>query len=270
MAITKTIDSIPTAPTRSDPDNFDSRADAFLTRIETLDDDLNEWADQCNSTQTEINTSETRCETYKNQAESAKTSAESARDTAQTHRDNAYKWAAEAEDTQVNDGTHTGYSAYHWATKAGKGELFKATSSTSTAIGTGSKTFTLTESNRAFAVGSPVRIAYTSNPANYYMQGVVTAYSGNSLKVDVDTIQGSGTFSSWTISLSGGITVLGSGSSSVFGILEDGYFGFKNFMEGFGDIGLFYVNSDGSISLSNTGTSDVFCTLSGDDIILSY
>ena len=55
MAITKIIDPIPPAPTRSNPENFDERADAFLKRIETLDEDLNEWAEQCNQTQQEIN-----------------------------------------------------------------------------------------------------------------------------------------------------------------------------------------------------------------------
>lgn len=35
-----------------------------------------------------------------------------------TARDWSYKWASEAENTQVNDGTRTGFSAYHWAKKA--------------------------------------------------------------------------------------------------------------------------------------------------------
>ena len=99
MAITYTIPDIPEAPSRSDPQNFDERADAFLSRIETLDEDLNTWASQCNQTQTEIN---------------------QARDDAYTYKDYAYKWATESEDTQVSDDVNTGYSAYHWAKKAYK------------------------------------------------------------------------------------------------------------------------------------------------------
>ena len=106
MAINKVIDPIPEAPQRSDPQNFDERADAFLKRIETLDDDLNEWANQCNQTQAEIN--------------QARDDAQSARDTAYQHKENAYKWANENEDTQVDDGEHTGYSSYHWAKKSEK------------------------------------------------------------------------------------------------------------------------------------------------------
>lgn len=58
MAITKKIDPIPTAPSRSDPENFDERADTFLKRLETLDDDLNEWASQANSTAAQVNSTQ--------------------------------------------------------------------------------------------------------------------------------------------------------------------------------------------------------------------
>ena len=99
MAITKVIDPIPEAPQRGvdTQEQFDQKADAFLKRLETLDDDLNEWKDQCNQTQTEINNAESQ---------------------AYQHKENARKWASEAEDTQVDDGEHTGYSAYHYSKKA--------------------------------------------------------------------------------------------------------------------------------------------------------
>lgn len=47
-------------------------------------------------------------------ASSANTSATAAA----AYEGNANKWAQEAENIAVNDGTHTGYSAYHWAKKA--------------------------------------------------------------------------------------------------------------------------------------------------------
>lgn len=37
---------------------------------------------------------------------------------ATTARDFSWQWAQQAEDVSVNDGTHTGFSAYHWALKA--------------------------------------------------------------------------------------------------------------------------------------------------------
>lgn len=79
----------------------------------------------------------------------------------------------------------------------------KGTSTTSTAVGTGSKTLT-TQTGKQFAVGNYLTIARTSAPTTL-MHGVVTAYNSGtgSLTVDVSTIAGSGTFTDWTIALSG-------------------------------------------------------------------
>ena len=78
------------------------------------------------------------------------------------------------------------------------------TSATSVLIATGSKVFTtnFTNSQTAFAIGTRVRVAYSSTPANF-MEGVVTAFSGTTFTVLVDSIGGSGTFASWTISVAG-------------------------------------------------------------------
>ena len=78
------------------------------------------------------------------------------------------------------------------------------TSATSTTIGTGSKTFTtnLSVTGTAFAVGTRVRVAYTTTPANF-MEGVITAYSTTSMTVNVDSTGGSGTYAAWTISVAG-------------------------------------------------------------------
>lgn len=62
--------------------------------------------------------------------------------TAGTNRDNAYKWSSNPEDTLVNDGIRSGYSAYHWSRKAqgmsvpmsNKGELFGRGSSGNEAV----------------------------------------------------------------------------------------------------------------------------------------
>lgn len=79
---------------------------------------------------------------------------------------------------------------------------FGGTSATSTAIGTGSKAFT-TQRGLAYTPGCRVRIASAANPTTKYMEGVVTAYSGTTLTVTIDTIASSGTYTDWEFSIAG-------------------------------------------------------------------
>ena len=78
------------------------------------------------------------------------------------------------------------------------------TSTTSTTIGTGSKTFTVTipATTTAFTVGTRVRFAYTTTPSNF-MEGVITAFAGTSMTVLVDLTGGSGTYAAWSVSVAG-------------------------------------------------------------------
>ena len=62
--ITQTITDPGTAPQRTDPDNFDSRADAFLSAIESWDTELSTYASQANSLRSDVNG-------YKSDAETA-------------------------------------------------------------------------------------------------------------------------------------------------------------------------------------------------------
>ena len=78
------------------------------------------------------------------------------------------------------------------------------TSTTSFTIGTGSKTFTVTNTG-AYIAGNRVRIVDTSNATNY-MEGAITALTANtSITVLVDVVNGSGTISSWAFSVSGNV-----------------------------------------------------------------
>lgn len=81
------------------------------------------------------------------------------------------------------------------------GTGYYATSTTSLAIGTGSKTFT-TQSGLAYAASMRVRVA---NSATAYMEGTVTSYSSTTLVLNIDRTVGSGTFAVWTIGLTGDI-----------------------------------------------------------------
>lgn len=82
------------------------------------------------------------------------------------------------------------------------GAGYLASSSASVTIGTGSKTFS-TSSGLAYAAGDIVRIKDTAAPTTNYMIGSVTSYSSTSLVVDVTSVGGSGTKTSWSISLTG-------------------------------------------------------------------
>lgn len=77
-----------------------------------------------------------------------------------------------------------------------------ATSSTSLAIGTGTKAMTV-QTGKAFVVGQWVTVTSTAMPANW-MHGQITAYTSGTgaLTVNVTAVGGSGTYAAWTIGLS--------------------------------------------------------------------
>lgn len=79
---------------------------------------------------------------------------------------------------------------------------YSATSTTSLAIATGSKSLTV-EVGKGFAIGQLVLIASTAAPSNY-MSGQVTAYNTGTgaMTVNVTNIGGSGTIASWSVSVS--------------------------------------------------------------------
>lgn len=77
-----------------------------------------------------------------------------------------------------------------------------ATSTTSLAIGTGTKALTV-QTGKAFVVGQWVTVTSTATPANW-MHGQITAYTSGTgaLTVNVSAVGGSGTYAAWTIALS--------------------------------------------------------------------
>jgi hypothetical protein len=77
-----------------------------------------------------------------------------------------------------------------------------STSTTSLAIGTGSKSLTVT-TGKSYVTGMYIRVVSTSTPTNY-MQGTVTSYNSGTgaLVFNSEITGGSGTIASWTISMS--------------------------------------------------------------------
>lgn len=90
---------------------------------------------------------------------------------------------------------------------------WRSPSSTSLTVGTGAKSLTVA-ANRPFAVGQPVRIASTADPANVFMDGSITAYTDatGAMTVQVSSTKGAGTFASWMVSLGGFAQVVASPS----------------------------------------------------------
>lgn len=86
------------------------------------------------------------------------------------------------------------------------GPASTGTSTTSLALGTGTKIFT-TQAGLDFIAGLVVRAADQAGPVNKWMQGTVTAYSGTTLTLSVpadgSSVSGSGTISAWNIGLVG-------------------------------------------------------------------
>lgn len=97
--------------------------------------------------------------------------------------------------------TQAAQTAIDAANAANGAAATRGTSTTSLTVATGSQSIT-TQSGKQFVVGNYVTVSRTSAPTTL-MHGVVTAYSGTALTVDVSTIAGSGTFTDWTIALSG-------------------------------------------------------------------
>lgn len=89
------------------------------------------------------------------------------------------------------------------ARTAAVGSALTSTSTTSLAIGTGSKSLTVS-ANKAFAAGQTVMIAVTAD-VTQYMFGTVSSYNSTTgaLVVSVSDTAGSGTYAAWTVSLVG-------------------------------------------------------------------
>jgi hypothetical protein len=76
-----------------------------------------------------------------------------------------------------------------------------ATSTSSVLIGSGSKSLTLAQTGKAFAVGQWVQITDAAAPSTNYMVGAITAFTAGTgaMTVNVAMVGGSGTLSNWAV-----------------------------------------------------------------------
>lgn len=75
---------------------------------------------------------------------------------------------------------------------------YGGTSTSSNTIGTGSKTFTVSDFTNNPTAGDRYRV-YDSTDPSKWMEGIVTSYIGTSLIIDVDATGGAGTIASWIV-----------------------------------------------------------------------
>jgi hypothetical protein len=183
-----TITALPTPPSRDDPANFATEADAFLGALPTFVTEANLVAGEVN---TNAGAATTQAGIATTQAGNASTSAGTA--TTKAGEANASAIAALASENAAAN-----YAA-----------ALNATSTTSLAIATGSKAFT-TQASKQFATGQFIVAVDAASNANY-MHGQVTSYSGTSLVIDVQSIGGSGTKADWKIYVAGNRGATGAG-----------------------------------------------------------
>lgn len=169
------ITPLPAPPSRADPVNFATRADAFLPALVTM-------ANEMNTAITVVNNGVTSVEDNVAVVNAA------ALDAAQQ--------AAAAADSAT--------AAANSVTSALNLSNTNATSSTSLSIATGSRNLTI-ETGKAIVAGQFVIVASTINPITNYMFGQVSSYNSvtGALVVNVTIVNGSGTFNSWNVALSG-------------------------------------------------------------------
>lgn len=160
-------------------------------------------------------------------AQSASASAETATSAASSAQGYATAAAASAGSaaTQASSASASAATATSQASAAASSAAAAAsytvgwtgTSSSSVAIGTGSKTFSA-NTGKLWTVGTPLLISSNAN-TNNFMFGIVTGYVSGSgvLTVEVTSVGGSGTYSDWNISLSGQKGADGLGAGDVIG-----------------------------------------------------
>lgn len=81
------------------------------------------------------------------------------------------------------------------------GAGFSVTSTTSNAIGTGAKSFTIAAGGLSY-LGARMRAAVTASPTNF-LEGIVTAATATSVTITADAIGGTGTHAAWSLVVAG-------------------------------------------------------------------
>lgn len=188
------ITPLPTPPSRNDPTNFSSRADAFLGALPAFGTEANALAVDVNDDAVAAAASASTATTQAGIATTQAGLATAQVGLATTQAGIATTKAGEAAASAIAADASAQAAAAMAASFAG-------TSTSSVAVGLGEKTF-VTQSGEQYTAGIFVTVVSSASPSNF-MFGQVVSYTGSSLVVNIQSTGGSGTYSSWNISLAG-------------------------------------------------------------------
>lgn len=173
----------PTAPSRNDaPATFISRMNAFLAWIVTFVSEMGTMATALYNYATSAYNDAATANTKAGEATAAASTATTAATTATT---------------QAGIATSAASASAGW----------KATSTSSLALTSGAKTITI-DAGKQFTAGTDIKIKRTSAPTTSYAYTTVSTYNSGTgeltFTLSSDLITGSGTYTDWTVELSGG------------------------------------------------------------------
>ena len=177
---------------------FDSACNDFFSTKMPL------FVTEANALQADVNSKQSSAATSASDATTQAGVATTQAGIATTQATLAANWATQL-GTPVSGGE---YSAKYHAQAAAASAVSavnspgtQATSTTSMTIGTGSQSFTLAQTGKAFVVGQWVSICDAASPAVNWMTGAITAFNAGTgaITVNVSFSSGSGTLAAWVV-----------------------------------------------------------------------
>jgi hypothetical protein len=195
------VTTLPPSPTRADPTNFSAKGDALMTAMPQFVTDVNAAGVQISTDSATAATAATNAATSVTAAIAQVALATTQVGLATTQKDLATAQVALAVAQVALATAQANAAAASAASAAALAGAFVGTSTTSLAIGTGSKTFT-TQTGEQYTAGIFMTAVSAANGANF-MFGQVTSYSGTTLVLNVSQTGGSGTFADWNLSMTG-------------------------------------------------------------------
>lgn len=180
--------ALPAAPSTDDPANFDTEADAFVGALETFGDQMDALATNA----------------YNNAVEANADAIATAADRVQTGLDRTA--ASDSASDAADFATAAAGSATTASGAASTAAGWKSTSTSSLALTAGSKSITI-QTAKQYTPGDEIKVKRTSAPTTTYAHTSVTTYDAGTgeltFTLETDRISGSGTYTDWTVSLSG-------------------------------------------------------------------
>jgi hypothetical protein len=193
----------------------------MMAALPTMVTQENTWAGQANTVAGEVNSNAATATTQAGIATTQAGNASTSAGTATTQAGIATTQAGIATTQAGIATTQASAAAVSAAQAAASAAALFGTSTTSLLIAIGTKVFT-TQASEAYTAGNFITATSVANLANW-MFGQVISYSGTTLTVDVQVINGSGTFNDWNLSISAARGATGpTGATGSFGGVATG------------------------------------------------